>query len=340
MSDILQDDDFYAKPILNVEGLGKGEIISSLLSIEEYYGKDLFIDNPISSDYVFIEGTTNTVLEVGNSSYNIISAETADVQLAGGNHNIIQISGALDFDQAGGEAVVYLSDTENIDLNIQISSGKLNLIIDDPNTIGEMSITDGFVYFGDARSNIEFVAFEESATSVSITNLVDGNIFELSTNFNPTFHNLDTSANEETSGGDGSNNLMSEDGSNTLLDGSFDSFDDVMESYFDSELNDFSQFKSPETSFDYDAYEKYLSLSGESLDLDISTDFEASNFFYQDLNINFSKVELSDNDITELGLFNNVSPTPGSQLEIDNLIDVDTYADLVWDSALEIFEDT
>lgn len=337
MSDILQDDDFYAKPNLDVEVLGREEIISSLLSIEEYYGKDLFIDNPISSDYVFIEGTTNTFLEAGNSSYNIISAENADVQLAGGSHNIIQISGALDFDQAGGEAVVYLSDTENIDLNIQISSGKLNLIIDDPNTVGEISIMEGVVYFGDAQSNIEFAAFEESATSVSITNLVDGNIFELSTNFNPAFNNPDTSANEETSGGDGSENLTSEDGSNTFLDGSFD---DILESYFGSELNDFSQFKSPETSFDYAAYEKYLSLSGESLDLDISNDFEASNFFYQDLNINFSKVDLSDHDITELGLFNNVSPPVGSQMEIDNLIEVDTYADLVWDSALEIFEDT
>ena len=52
MNDFLQDDFFYAKPILNIEGLGKEDVITDLLSIEEFHGRDLFLDNPISSEFV------------------------------------------------------------------------------------------------------------------------------------------------------------------------------------------------------------------------------------------------------------------------------------------------
>ena len=337
MSDILQDDDFYAKPNLNVEGLGKEEILSKLLSIEEYYGKDLFIDNPISSDYVFIEGATSTVLEVGNSSYNILSSETADVQLAGGSHNIIQISGTLDFDQADGEAVIYLANTDNIDLNIQISNGKLNLVIDDPDVTGEITIEDGSVYFGGTRSNIEFSAFEESSTSVSILNLTDGNTLELSDNFIPVFQNIETAVGGDLSSGDGSDSPTPEGESGGSLGEDFENFDEFLESYFGSGSSELSQIGSP--IIDFNAHEKYLSLTAESLDLDLSFDFEATDFFYQDLKLDLSKISSGDNDSIG-GSLTNTSPTVSSQLEIDNLIEIDTYADLVWESALEIFEDT
>ena len=110
----------------------------------------------------------------------------------------------------------------------------------------------------------------------------------------------------------------------------FENFDEFLESYFGSASSELSQIGPP--IIDFNAHEKYLSLSDESLDLDLSFDFDASDFFYQDLKLDLSKINSGDNDSID-GLLTNTSPTVSSQLEIDNLIEIDTYADLVWESA-------
>ena len=331
MNDFLQDDFFYAKPILNIEGLGKEDVITDLLSIEEFHGRDIFLDNPISSEFVIIEGATSAILEEGNSTYNVVAAETVEMQLTGGSHNIVQISGAMDYEQVNGDAVIYLADLANIDLNIQISNGSLSLIVDDLSTTGEITITDGNVYFGNVRSNIEFADFDEASTSISIANLVDGNTFEISNNFNPSLAESTNSGSfEDSSTSDSLDNSISEDNSGTFFDENFTSFDDLLESYFGS---------GSDNNFDIAAYEEYSSLASGSLALDFYSDMEASHFFYQDFYIELTKSSSANADGVDPLLFTNSSTKDSPQLEIDTVIEINTYADLAWDNALEIFED-
>lgn len=338
MNDFLQDDFFYAKPNLSTESLNKDSLIESILQIEEFHGTDLFLENPVASDFVLIEGNTTSVLDADNTSYNVLASADVDLQMVGGSHNIIQLSGSLDLDQSSGEAIVYLTDLENVTLNIEITGGILEILIDDPNTLGKISISDGVVFTGENRLGIDFSNVDLDSTSVLITNLTDGNSLQVSSNSDKAALSAVGDSGYDATGVDGSNNFGGETDLTTNSDGDFDSFDEFLEQFYGSENTPLEQIDSLGDVIDFNSYEQYMSLSSGSLDIDTFSDFEASHYFYQDIQVLFSE-NANPNEDTTSAIFTESSSGKNADISIDDVIEIAEYSDFIWESGVEIYGD-
>ena len=313
---IFSEDDLLLLPKLSASS-DENELRNFQYFLENYTDEYFFLNSEIETELTVISGETQLLHDEGVSSTNFLINSDTTVSISSGQHDFLLKDTNLEYEQTGGDAVLYIDDFSKISGDLNIVSGNLKIVSADETYTGlPISMSDGKLQLGEQITQINVYFDDDHTANIqffdvltnTLTNIVEPKV-SISTNLSET---------------------VSAENSTELSEASQES---------GSEFNGLSM-NSPEI------------FSSEDLitfDLD-DTHFAVANTKHANSTQNVPGMDqLISEVISEIGedleIISEIEEGSEAQkfalseLNEEMIIAVDDYSDLVWEDAIELIED-
>ena len=313
---IFSEDDLLLLPKLSSSS-NKDDLKNFQHLIENYTDEYFFLNSEIESEFTLISGETHLLHDEGASSTNFLINSDTTVSISSGQHDFLLKNTNLEYDQTGGDAVLYIDDFSKISGDLNIASGNLKIVGADETYTGlPISMSEGKLQLGDQATQINVYLDNDHTANIqffdvwtnTLTNIVEPNV-STSASLSETVsaeNSLEVSEGIQASG--------SEFSEPSMYSPEIFSSEDLVTFELDDTNLAVSNTKHANSSQNVPGMDQLISdvISDIGEDLEIISEIEEGS--------EEQKFALSD-------------------LSEEMIIAVDDYSDLVWEDAIELIED-
>ena len=313
---ISSEDDLLLLPKLSASS-NKNDLKNFQYLVENYTDEQFFLNSEIDTELTVISGETHLLHDEGVSSTNFLINSQTTVSISSGQHDFLLKETNLEYEQTGGDAVIYIDDFSKTTGELSVISGNLKIVSADELYTGlPISVFEGKLQLGDEITQIDVILDDNNAANIqffdvltnTLTNLAEPKI-SASSDLSETVSNENVSGSSEAPAVDG-----------TEFDEPFMNSSEIFSSEdlvtFELNNNSFavSNTRHADSSQIAPGLDQLISevISDISDDLEIISEMESGS--------QEQKFELSE-------------------LSEDAIITLDDYSDLVWEDAIELIED-
>jgi len=329
---LLFDDDILSMPKVSGLGGGRQDLEEFIDAINLFGAENYFNQSVWASDLNVISDSTSLFLEAGDRSFNLLSDHTsAKIIVGGGEHTIFQSTGELQLRQTDGDATIYLDDLSAVSGKINLNGGTLTLLVNDEEFQNEnIYYENGFIVSQNGNTALEIDFDETSQYTIDIQNIRNGTVWSYQNS--PETNDMNIVATDSGS--------LSPDTNAEFSSSDLETFNAPYASLTTSE--DYEILSSPDQEYDYSDFSLFSDPSHTNFEIagfESSSTFSLSDYFYETLDeiIENSADSVNTDQFVEEMMVAQISE---KTINVDTILELSSYSDLVWDSAVEIIEDT
>ena len=158
----LFSDELLLRPIFDDDAQETSNDLNKFMQlIEDYYGEDLFSTGFHNFEYIKSGGEPDVVYLDTNSNLNILG--NAEITINGGTQNIFNRGDEFLIEQIDGETNVYVNDLSKMEGQIKLSSGTLNLLVENSSDENlSFRLEDNFLYVDEIKQKLQ-INFETTS---------------------------------------------------------------------------------------------------------------------------------------------------------------------------------
>ena len=161
---IFSEDDLLLLPKLSASS-NADELKNFQHFLENYTDEYFFLNSEIETEFTVISGETRLLHDEGASSTNFLINSDTTVSVSSGQHDFLLKDTNLEYEQTGGDAVLYIDDFSKISGDLNIVSGNLKIVGADETYTGlPISMSDGKLQLGDQITQLN-VYFDDDHTA-------------------------------------------------------------------------------------------------------------------------------------------------------------------------------
>ena len=296
-------------------------------SIEQDSGS-LFHASPMFADLNFLRGETTAFLTQNEETLNVIAEGSSSIiEVTGGEHDILLSSGELNLSQMNGSTVIYIDDFFQTKADIDINSGIMRVLINDPAVeMGALSFANGYIELDGQQTGVYLNISETQENSVLIENLMDGTELLLT--------NTITSDATQESATEIIQHELNVEGAPLFDESTTPRMHDLLaEGDIIPEViyNDHVGLDTPPMP---DWTDTALSTSNPETNLS----FDLQDYFEEYLDLELGQL-MTGNQTQEAVDSISLQDTSSSVANVDSILEMTSYESLEWDSAIEIIGD-
>lgn len=313
---IFSEDDLLLLPKLSASS-DESELKNFQYLIENYTDEYFFLNSEIEAEFTLISGETQLLHDEGASSTNFLINSDTTVSISSGQHDFLLKDTNLEYEQTGGNAVLYIDDFSKISGELNIASGNLKIVGADETYTGlPISMSDGKLQLGDQITQINVYLDNDHTANIQFFDILSNTLTNIVEQKVSTSANLSETVPTESSAelGEASQMSGSEFNEPSIHSPEIFSSEDLVTFDLDDTSFAISDTKHAVSSQNAPGMDQLISdvISDISEDLEIISEIEEGSEQQK-----FALSELSE----------------------EMIIAVDDYSDLVWEDAIELIED-
>ena len=313
---IFNEDDLLLLPKLSASA-NENELRNFQYLIENYTDEYLFLNSEIEAEFTVISGETQLLHDEGVSSTNFLVNSDTTVSISSGQHDFLLKDTNLEYEQTGGDAVLYIDDFSKISGELNIASGNLKIVGADETYTGlSISMSEGKLQLGDQVTQINVYLNDNHTANIQFFDVLTNTLTNIVEPKISTSASLSETVSAENNGelGEASQESGSEFSESSINSPEIFSSEDLITFDLDDTNFAVTNTKHAHSSQDAPGMDQLISdvISEIGEDLEIISEIE----------------EGSEEQKFKL-----------SELSEEILISADTYSDLVWEDAIELIED-
>ena len=143
------------------------------------------MNSEIEAEFTVISGETHLLHDEGASSTNFLVNSDTTVSISSGQHDFLFKNTNLEYEQTGGDAVLYIDDFSKISGDLNIVSGNLKIVGADETYTGlPISMSEGKLQLGDQATQLNVYLDDDHTANIqffdvltnTFTNIVEPNV--------------------------------------------------------------------------------------------------------------------------------------------------------------------
>ena len=309
------------------------ELLQLLMDSLEQGSGELFQVSTTTADLNVLRGHTSVFLTPEEETLSVMTeGASSTVEVTGGEHDILLSSGVLNLSQTEGSTVLYIDDFFDTEAEIEIISGTMKVLINDPAIeLGVLSFVDGYIEVNGQQTGIFFSIDEAQENALIIENMIDGTELRRINSNVYDGENVETMKTTENGSSDEATASIEQSSSahiGTPNDNDFLFVEDTIIEVLDGDLLIASSTPMNES---FNAID-----FSSGLYSDLS--FELQDHFTEHLELELN--QLMTGSQTQEAIENLLLPSPDSSVaNLDRILEMESYGSLEWENAVEIIED-